>query len=193
MDKSLPEVRARAKELTRAVIGLLGSRSPTQLTLGGRVGDVMTRGVVACADSAYLNDVAQVLWDQDCGVVPITGKVGHLVGVLTDRDLCMSALLQGKALSEIKVANVLSGAVHYCLESDPLDRAVSLLRVHGVRRLPVLNAKQQLVGILSLADIAGYIASLDVENEHAHEILTRLLAALSRSRNSRRHAKVTHV
>lgn len=193
MDKPIEEAKARAKELSRAVVGLLGGKAPTPLTLGAEVRDIMTRGAHACDRSAKLNEVAGVLWDRDCGMVPIEDSSHRVVGVLTDRDLCMAALTQGRPLSEIEVESVLSGTVHFCLESDSLDRLVSILRAQAVRRLPVVDADQKLIGVVSLSDLAMHVAAMGDGSAHAREILTHLLASLGRPRGAGEAAELGRV
>lgn len=183
MDKPIIEAKARAKELTRAVIGLLGARAPSPLTLGSSVSEIMTREVNSCRSTERLDAVAQILWDCDCGMVPLLSGEGTVVGVLTDRDLCMAAFTRGCSLSQIEAAQVMSSSLFFCLESDSLDRVVSLLRTHQVRRLPVVTADQKLCGVVSLADVAAHVAGLEPPAVHAQEILTSLLATLSRKRS----------
>jgi CBS-domain-containing membrane protein len=81
--------------------------------------------------------------------------------MLTDRDLCMAAMLQGKGLSEIRVSSAMSRDLWYCRPDDDLSYAEEVMRMHKVRRLPVVDAQGKLLGILSLSDLAR--ASMEAE------------------------------
>jgi CBS domain-containing protein len=119
-----------------------------------KVKDVMTSNVRACFKSDNLATVAQVMWDNDCGCVPVLNEEGWLVGMLTDRDICMAAFLQGMPIGEIKVSAVMSRQLFDCTSDDDLSVAEQIMREKKVRRLPVLNKEGRLVGLLSLSDVA---------------------------------------
>ena len=119
-----------------------------------KVKDVMTSNVRACFNSDNLATVAQVMWDNDCGCVPVLNEEGWLVGMLTDRDICMAAFLQAMPIGEIKVSAVMSRQLFDCTSDDDLSVAEQIMREKKVRRLPVLNKEGRLVGLLSLSDVA---------------------------------------
>ena len=119
-----------------------------------KVKDVMTSNVRACFNSDKLATVAQVMWDNDCGCVPVLNEAGWLVGMLTDRDICMAAFLQGMPIGEIEVSAVMSRQLFDCTWDDDLSAAEQIMREKKVRRLPVLNKEGRLVGLLSLSDVA---------------------------------------
>lgn len=115
----------------------------------------MTRSISSCHPHTLLSDVAHIMWDKDCGFVPVTDPVSEeLVGVVTDRDTCMGAFTQGLPLHEIATADVMSGRTVSCKETDELKVAHDLMRKHQVRRLPVTDASRHLVGVISLSDLA---------------------------------------
>jgi CBS domain-containing protein len=94
------------------------------------------------------------MWERDCGAVPVLDQEGSVVAMLTDRDLCMAAMTQGKALSEIRVSSAMSRSLWACRPDDDLSQAEALMRTRKVRRLPVVDAEGRLLGILSLSDLA---------------------------------------
>ena len=94
------------------------------------------------------------MWEMDCGYVPVTDSTGRVVGVITDRDICMAAYLQGGALRTLQVSNAMSEKLFACRPDDTIADAEATMRAQQVRRLPVLDSEDQLVGILSLNDIA---------------------------------------
>jgi len=116
--------------------------------------EVMTKDVRSCHATATLNEAARVLWDQDCGCVPIVDDNGSVIGMLTDRDICMAAYTRGARLGEIPIADVMSKQVISCGPNDYIDAAEALMKKHQIRRLPVVGFENQLLGILSLNDIS---------------------------------------
>jgi len=118
------------------------------------VKETMTSDVRTCHPEDSLARAAQMMWDGDCGCVPVVADGERLIGIVTDRDVCMSALLAGCSLNSLIVSNAMSKTVHSCRADDPLAVAESLMRTHQIRRLPVVDAEEHVVGILSLNDIA---------------------------------------
>ena len=119
-----------------------------------RIEQVMTKDVRSCHAADTLNDAARVLWDQDCGCVPVVDDNGSVIGMLTDRDICMAAYTRGARLAEIPIADVMSKQVISCGPNDYVDAAEALMKKHQIRRLPVVGFENQLLGMLSLNDIA---------------------------------------
>ncbi|HEU4407108.1 MAG TPA: CBS domain-containing protein [Polyangiaceae bacterium] len=118
------------------------------------VHEAMTPEVASCSPESTLDRVAQIMWERDCGCVPVTDAEGRVVGVITDRDVCIAAWTQGKRLSEIPTSLVMSREVYTCGPADTLDGAEAVMRQRRVRRLPVVDASGRLVGVLSLGDLA---------------------------------------
>jgi CBS domain-containing protein len=117
---------------------------------------IMTSDVATCRPDDTLNEAARVMWEHDCGFVPITAEPagGAVVGILTDRDVCMAAYTRGQRLGEIRVADVMSKDICSCKATDDLDAVEELMRGSQVHRLPVLDRDARLLGVISLADIA---------------------------------------
>jgi CBS domain-containing protein len=126
-----------------------------------KVRDVMSFRIAACAPYAPLSEVAKLLWDHDCGIVPVLDEGARPVGVVTDRDLCMAAYTQGRRLDEIPVRRVMAKDVAaVSVAADALD-AASLMAARQVRRLVVLDDAGALVGVVSLADLVSEKAVSD--------------------------------
>jgi CBS domain-containing protein len=119
-----------------------------------RVDDVMTRDAHACNVDDTLENACRIMWDCDCGVVPVVDGNTKVVAVVTDRDACMAALHQRKALHELPVRVAMSSKVWSLRPEDSIDRAERVMQENQVRRLPVTGFDGRLVGILSLNDIA---------------------------------------
>jgi len=115
------------------------------------VEQLMTRDVKTCGLYDSLSDAARIIWENDCGCVPVV-EDDRVVGMVTDRDICMATYTQGRSLSEMQVNGVLSNA-HTCGRDDPIGAAEQLMRTHQVRRLPVVDGEGDLVGMLSVNDI----------------------------------------
>jgi CBS domain-containing protein len=115
----------------------------------------MTSPVFRCHPETTLSEVAHIMWDKDCGFVPVTAKGSdRLLGVITDRDACMGAFMQGRPLHEILTKEVMTGRVIACRDTDDIGAVHELMRKHQVRRLPVTDATQALVGVVSISDLA---------------------------------------
>lgn len=119
-----------------------------------KVSELMTKSVNRCGVHQNLAEAAHVMWDGDCGFVPVVDlERGTLVGVVTDRDACMAAAIQGRSLSQIPVVDVMSKNVATIGADDSLERAVETMGEHQLRRLPVVDAEGVLVGVLSMNDL----------------------------------------
>lgn len=128
-----------------------------------RVDQIMTKQVSSCSPDNSLAEAAQLMWDHDCGCLPVCAGNGasRVAGVITDRDICMSALFKGKPLYELRVADAMSRQLHSCRPADSLADAEKWMRQARIRRLPVLDEQGSLIGLLSLADLAREAARQD--------------------------------
>jgi len=117
-----------------------------------KVGEVMNRGahIVNVEDS--LKRVAQIMAEEDVGFLPVAEN-GRLVGMITDRDIVTRCIARGRN-GEARARNAMTRDVKYCRESDDLDEVMENMAELQVRRLPVMDGDKQLIGILSLADVA---------------------------------------
>jgi len=121
-----------------------------------RVEELMHKGVRVCRPDEAMTEAARIMWEADCGCVPVVSGAGdgRLVGIVTDRDLCMAAYTRGKPLAELCVRDAMSRDVRSCAPGDTLAAAAGAMRAAQVRRLPVVDAAGQLLGIVSLSDVA---------------------------------------
>ena len=109
---------------------------------------IMSQPVSVCQLSDNLDQAARLMWEDDCGAVPVIDAGGRAVAMLTDRDICMAAYTQGKALKQIGVSTAMSRSLHACLPDDPLEQVEQLMMEHQLRRIPVLDDDGHPVGIL---------------------------------------------
>lgn len=119
-----------------------------------KVLEVMTRAPETCEPETDLATCARRMWDGDFGFLPVVGDRGEIVGVVTDRDLCMSAAMHDRRPSEIPVREVMTRNVHTCTTEDGTDKVLEMMKEHQIRRIPVLNANGTLEGVVSLNDLA---------------------------------------
>jgi CBS domain-containing protein len=119
-----------------------------------KVEQIMNREIKTCHPQDSLNKVAQIMWNEPCGAVPVIDDQHKPVGFLTDRDVCMAAYTQGKRLEELRVEAAMARKVVACTGEDDLLSAAGLMRQHRTRRLPVIDRNGALVGLLSLDDLA---------------------------------------
>jgi CBS domain-containing protein len=116
-----------------------------------RVADAMTRDVHVAYPDQSIIDAAKQMADCDCGALPVEDN-DRLVGMITDRDIVVRALAQGKA--DARIREVMSQDIKYCFDDEDIDSVAHNMGDLQVRRLPVVNRNKRLVGILSLGDVA---------------------------------------
>lgn len=117
------------------------------------ISDIMTRDVKVISPDGNVQQAAQMMRDEDIGSIPVcTGK--KLVGMITDRDLVISALADGKSPASVKVADVMTDDVFWCFEDQTVGEVLLEMGDHQIRRIPVVNREKELCGIVSLGDLA---------------------------------------
>lgn len=154
-----------------------------------QIRDIMSQSVITCSPSDSLNAAARLMWENDCGAIPVVDDGGSTVGMITDRDICMAGYIQHKLLPEISVTDVMSKDVATCTTSDTLEAAERLMGERQVRRLPVVDGNSKPVGIVSLNDIARYAASAHAKKNGVDRRFTETLAAICEPRKSSRAAE----
>jgi len=112
----------------------------------------MTRDVTLLNPNQTICVAASLMAEIDAGALPV-GENDRLVGMITDRDIVIRAVAQGKS-ADTKVADVMSKEVLYCFDTDEIDDVARNMGKARVRRLPVVNRDKRLVGIVSLGDVA---------------------------------------
>jgi CBS domain-containing protein len=117
-----------------------------------KVSKIMSRDVTLLNPSQTICVAASLMAEIDAGALPV-GENDRLVGMITDRDIVIRAVAQGRA-ADTKVADVMSKEVLYCFDTDEIDEVARNMGKARVRRLPVVNRDKRLVGIVSLGDLA---------------------------------------
>lgn len=118
-----------------------------------KVKEIMTPGAKAIWLTESLADAAKLMWDNDCGVLPIIKDGRKVIGMITDRDICMASAMKDSRPSAISVEEVMSGEVFSVRPEDNIDQALQMMSEHRIRRLPVINAEGELAGIVSMNDV----------------------------------------
>ncbi len=117
------------------------------------VKDIMTTEPVCCPPDTKLEDVARLMLQHDCGEIPVC-EAGKLVGVVTDRDITIRTLAKGRDPLGVAVRQVMTAKVFTVRPSDSIEKALAIMERRQVRRLPVVDSRGKLVGIVAQADIA---------------------------------------
>lgn len=171
-------------ELTQAAADLVHQlESARELTESVR--GVMQASPATCAPSDALNRAAQIMWEQNCGAVPVTNPDGSVAGIITDRDICMAAYTRGLSLGDMSVESAMSREVATCEPDDSLGRALGLMAARQVRRLPVTE-NGRMMGIVSLGDLARRLRGHDANRTAGRVALADSLALISESSSAAR-------
>ena len=117
-----------------------------------QVSQAMSTDVRIASPTQPISEAARVMAEIDAGVLPV-GEDDRLVGMITDRDIAIRGIAEGKGPGT-PVREVMSTEVRYCFDHEDLDHVARNMADLRVRRLPVLNSKKRIIGILSLGDIA---------------------------------------
>jgi len=142
------------------------------------VGQVMTRNPRVCSISDSLERAARIMWENDCGCAPVVDGEGKAIGMITDRDICMASYTQGRALWQMPVGLAASRTLVSVHENDAMATAQKLMQQHRIRRLPVVDADNRPIGILSVNDVARRAHLGHRHNGLSADTVVRTLAAI---------------
>lgn len=118
-----------------------------------KVRQAMHAGVDWCAPETLLSDIARIMRDADVGAVPI-GENDRLIGMVTDRDIVCRGLADARDPASLTARDVMSEGVVYCTEDAEIEDAIHMMEDKQVRRMPVINDKKRMTGMLSLGDLS---------------------------------------
>src|SRR5512140_889039 len=129
------------------------------------VSDIMTLNPECCTPECTAEQAARQMRQGAMGVLPVVEETEtrKLVGIVTDRDLCMGVVAEGRIASEVTASDCMTRATVGCATGEPVERALQLMRERQVRRLPVVDSAGRVVGIISLTDIIRYAALPEAE------------------------------
>jgi CBS domain-containing protein len=144
-----------------------------------KVRDVMRSAPKYCAPGTNLAAVAEMLWRGGCGALPVVGPNDQVVGIITDRDVCLALGTRNRRPSEVTADQAMSHPPVTCKSSDEIHQALAIMHDHRLRRLPVLGDGGKLEGILSLSDLILQARHEDGSRpELAYEDVMRVLRSI---------------
>jgi CBS domain-containing protein len=136
-----------------------------------QIKDVMTQSAATVNSDAFVIDAATKMKNLNVGSLPVCDN-GKLEGLITDRDIIVRLLAEGLDPLCTRIGEIMTPGATYCFDDQTLDEAASLMQAQQIRRLPILNRNKELVGMLSLGDIAIRADTLD--QDLANEALKKI-------------------
>ena len=135
-----------------------------------KVRDLMHTGVEIMAPDTPVTKLAKKMREKDIGAIPV-GTNGKLVGMVTDRDITVRAVANGKDISQMTAQDVMTKGVVCCRDTDRVREVLGVMEEKKIRRVPVTDDNDQVIGMVSLGDI-----SKSVSGKAAGEILQAVAA-----------------
>lgn len=144
------------------------------------VEDIMTRTPWYCSPETNLATVTELMWVHDCGALPVVAE-GHVLGMITDRDVAIALGTRDVPAREVTAIEAATAPVVYCRENDDIHAALHLMSEARVRRLPVVNANDELVGMIGINDLILAAHPLEggkpeLDDEQVIEAMRRICA-----------------
>jgi CBS domain-containing protein len=142
-----------------------------------RAGDVMIRGVMTVHPDDSALHAARMMGDCDCGAIPVVDWQNRMIGMITDRDITIRLVANGVNPAHARVAECMTNKVFACHVNDPIEECMRAMSRHQIRRMPIIDDRGHIAGIVSQADIAQHAA----ENRGAGErrAVTDVMCAIS--------------
>ncbi len=149
-----------------------------------KVKDVMTGTPYYCQLDTNLGSATELMWVGNCGFLPVMGTNGKLVGVVTDRDICIALGTRNRLAAEVSVAEVMSNRLFACSPDDDVHIALQTMKEGGIRRLPVTVENGILVGVISMDDLLlrAEPAGIGKRPELSNEEVVKTYRAIDRRR-----------
>jgi CBS domain-containing protein len=118
-----------------------------------KVQDIMTKSVRFCRVDTDLAVASRMMWDHDCGVLPVVDYRQRVVGMITDRDICIAVGTRRQVAFRVRVGDLITGKLYGCNPDDAVKGALGIMKKARVRRLPVTDDDGILQGIISISDV----------------------------------------
>ena len=149
------------------------------------VKELQTSNVKTISSDTDLAVVAKLMWEGDCGAVPVVTDDRKVIGMITDRDICIAAATRAKPPAEIRAGEVITNhGVHAVKPDDDVRVAMRTMRKHKVRRLPVVDREQRLTGIVSINDLAIAASPSQADSVPAQEFLETFQAICAHEKHA---------
>lgn len=118
-----------------------------------KVRDRMTTNAVSCRPETNLAAVGALMWEHDCGLIPVVDDTEKVTGVITDRDICIALSTRDRQPSKITAREITTAPAFVCSPDDDIQTALIIMSRERLHRLPVVNKERGLIGILSINDV----------------------------------------
>lgn len=118
-----------------------------------KVQDIMTEPAICCGADANVGSAVELMWKHNCGLLPVVSADNQLVGVVTDRDICIAMGTRNRLAGELTVGEIATRKVFTCKPGDDIHEALDSIANNHVRRLPVIDGQGVPQGILSMDDV----------------------------------------
>jgi CBS domain-containing protein len=141
-----------------------------------KISSLIKRNVISCTAHDDLQRAAQLMWDHDIGCLPVIDGQGHVIGMITDRDICMAAYTQGLPLRALPVTLAMARRVFACNANDEVASVERRMSEYQIRRMPVIDDQGHPIGIVSLVDIARAASAGQVPASEVASTLTAVSA-----------------
>jgi CBS domain-containing protein len=132
-----------------------------------KVSEIMHEYPICCMETDTVQHAAELMKENHVGALPVVkqGTRGKIIGVVTDRDLCLRVIAEARDALKAKVSECMTMAPVCCLENDPVERALELMHDYHVRRIPVVDAEGRVCGIISFANLVmNHVAPTEIFN-----------------------------
>jgi CBS domain-containing protein len=133
------------------------------------VDNAMSSNVHSCHPTNNLEEVARIMWQNNCGAVPVVDHTDKPIGIITDRDIAMTSMLNHKPLWDLSVKDLINQqSLSFCQLGDKLEHCLELMEKKSIRRLPVINDTGYLAGMLSMGDIIAFATNKKTKNKQSN-------------------------
>ncbi len=119
-----------------------------------RTSELMSTPVHVVSTRDTLDTAAQIMWDHDCGAVPVVDDAGGLAGMLTDRDICTRGVAEACDPRGTKARDIMSKGLVWCFDDQDIAEAAQKMEEKGIHHMPVMSREKRMIGVLSLSDLA---------------------------------------
>jgi CBS domain-containing protein len=148
-----------------------------------KIRQLMTSNVYTCRPDDTLTDAARIMWDKDCGALPVVDSENRVLAMITDRDICMAAYTQGVPLHAARVSTAMSRLLVTCSPETSHADLERLLREKQLRRVPVVDDTGRLIGIVTIGDLAHHAQGGALKRALAQPAVAKTLAIITQPRD----------
>jgi CBS domain-containing protein len=152
------------------------------------ISEIRTRGVNFCGPKDTLATAAELMWNCDCGAIPVLGVSGKLEGVITDRDICLALATRKAVAPDVHVEEVMSGRLDSCTTGDTVSHVLGIMREAQLRRIPILDLQGLYKGMVSVNDILEGVRNLQCRATREALLQETMLTLMAISQRHQPHS-----